>query len=199
MSTPSSIQLLRRTGRKRRREVDSALRTQAASTIATAVEARLVGVRALGMYLADDGEVDLGEAIGACWRHGVTVAVPRVAGSGMTFARLPESAALIRNRFGIAEPTPPNGRADGADDDLVPLASLTFVLAPLVAFDSDGNRLGRGGGYYDRCFAVPDAPPLVGVAFECQRVERVPVAAHDIALAAIVTEDGWQDFARDRP
>lgn len=193
LNTPDLTERLRRAGRQRRRQVGPRLRERAGEAVAAAVAARLAGVRAVGAYLADDGEVDLAGAIAVCRRRDVTVAVPRVSGRSMSFARLPRSPALVSNRFGIAEPAPPD---DAASTDGVPLAALAFVLAPLVAFDGAGHRLGRGGGYYDRCFSAPDAPPLVGVAFECQRVERIPAAAHDVGLAAIVTEDGWRDFDR---
>ena len=130
--------------------------------------------------------MDLGRVIDICRQREVAVAVPRVVGRNMTFVRLAEGAATIRNRFGIDEPAP------WAPD--WPLSALSFVLAPVVAFDDAGNRLGRGGGYYDRCFAAADAPPLVGIAFERQRVRSLPAQPHDVALAAVVTERGWRDF-----
>lgn len=149
---------------------------------------KLHGTNAVGAYLATDGEVDLRGVIAVCRQREIALAVPRVLGRDMTFAPLAAEVPTIRNRFGIDEPAPtvPDW----------PLATLSFVLAPVVAFDDAGNRLGRGGGFYDRCFAAADAPPLVGVAFECQRVASLPIKPHDVALAAVVTEAGWQDFVR---
>ena len=68
---------------------------------------------------------------------------------------------------------------------------------PLVAFDRAGNRLGQGGGYYDRALAGPSdlRPVTIGVAHAFQQVESVPVEPWDVALDAVVTEDGLLDFA----
>ena len=74
------------------------------------------------------------------------------------------------------------------------------VLAPLLACDRSGGRLGWGKGFYDRMLATRDAeaargdgerPFVVGVAFACQLVASVPMDAHDRRLDAIVTEEGW--------
>ncbi|MFZ2507973.1 MAG: 5-formyltetrahydrofolate cyclo-ligase, partial [Steroidobacteraceae bacterium] len=69
-----------------------------------------------------------------------------------------------------------------------------LVLVPLVGFDDDGNRLGMGAGFYDRHFAFLRhrqawrRPLLLGLAFEIQRLERLAVKPHDVALWGIVTE-----------
>ncbi len=161
-------------------------RRDAELAITAAIARNLHGAAAIGAYLATDWEVDLLGVIAVCRQREVTLTVPRVVGRDMTFAPLAAEAPTIQNRFGIDEPeaTVPDW----------PLAMLSFVLAPVVAFDDAGNRLGRGGGFYDRCFAAPDAPPLVGVAFECQRVLSLPAKPHDVALTAVVTEAGWKDF-----
>lgn len=73
---------------------------------------------------------------------------------------------------------------------------LDLVLVPLVGFDARGNRLGMGGGFYDRHFAFLRnrsawrRPLLIGLAFEVQRVPRLSDAAHDVPLWGIVTERG---------
>ena len=71
---------------------------------------------------------------------------------------------------------------------------LDLVLVPLVGFDRDGNRLGMGAGFYDRRFAFLRhrsawrRPLLVGLAFEVQRLERLPPMLHDVPLWGVVTE-----------
>lgn len=180
------MRALRLDCRRRRRDLHDVERRGAEVAIAAAIASKLHGIAAVGAYLATDGEVDLLGVIVVCRQREIALAVPRVVGRDMTFAPLATEEPTIRNRFGIDEPGPtvPDW----------PLATLSFVLAPVVAFDGAGNRLGRGGGFYDRCFAAPDAPPLVGVAFECQRVSSLPAKPHDVALTAVVTEAGWQDF-----
>lgn len=192
MTSPDSNHTLRLACRQRRRAIGDVERRDAEAAIVGAVVGRLADATAVGAYLATDGEVGLAGVIEACRQRGIVVAVPRVVGRGMAFAELAPDAPMVRNRFGIEEPGP-------AVPDL-PLAELSFVLAPVVAFDDAGHRLGRGGGYYDRCFAAADAPPLVGVAFECQRVPSLAAEPHDVTLAAVVTEAGWRDFrALERP
>ena len=97
---------------------------------------------------------------------------------------------LRANRFGIGEPRRlERARADWA---------LDVLLIPLVGFDDRGHRLGMGGGFYDRTLANfarrPRRPRLVGVAFECQRLSRVPEAPWDQPLDLIVT-DGRNGFS----
>jgi 5-formyltetrahydrofolate cyclo-ligase len=67
-------------------------------------------------------------------------------------------------------------------------------MLPLVGFDASGNRMGMGGGYYDRTFSFKSlkkglrGPTLIGLAHEIQRVEELPVESWDIPLTAIVTD-----------
>jgi 5-formyltetrahydrofolate cyclo-ligase len=74
------------------------------------------------------------------------------------------------------------------------------MLMPLAAFDQRGHRLGYGAGYYDRAIARMHErglkPRLIGTAFECQKVERVPEENHDVALDEILTELGLRHFRK---
>jgi len=94
---------------------------------------------------------------------------------------------LLPNRFGIPEPPLKHRHIR------MPWG-LELILLPLVAFDSDCNRLGMGGGFYDRTLAYLRhrccwrRPRLIGVAHECQRVEGLPVNEWDVALDAVITE-----------
>lgn len=122
---------------------------------------------------------------------GKQVYLPIVHGKSLKFARFTEQTHLQKNRFGIDEPV---AVATLQTD------RLNLVLAPLVAFDQNGNRLGMGGGYYDRTFAFlakcarPAALKLVGVAFEFQRTELPNPRPWDIPLDAVVTETGWHSM-----
>lgn len=91
----------------------------------------------------------------------------------------------------------------GAHGIAAPKANATrlspkLVLVPLLAFDERGYRLGYGGGYYDRTLeALRAAGPItaVGLAFEAQRVKKLPVQHHDQRLDWIITEKGAYRFA----
>ena len=69
-----------------------------------------------------------------------------------------------------------------------------ILLVPLAAFDRRGHRIGYGRGYYDRAIAAlkqaGHRPQLIGLAFACQEVSRVPAEAHDEPLDGIATEGG---------
>lgn len=99
------------------------------------------------------------------------------------FRDLVRGAELVDTGFGTAGPGP---EAEVLDPQL--------LLVPLSAFDATGNRIGYGAGHYDRAIArLRDkgmTPRLVGIAFACQEVERVPAEPHDVPLNAILTEDG---------
>lgn len=96
------------------------------------------------------------------------------------------SNQLERNRFNILEPV--------AQGDIQTLKDVDVILLPLLAFDKTGNRLGMGGGFYDRALAFkenrsPVEPPhLIGLAHQFQKVEQLPAENWDIPLDAILTD-----------
>ena len=153
-----------------------------ATAIAAQVLPRIEAEDVVAVYMAQDGEVDLQPVVQACWQRGIAVALPVISGRDLSFRAYRPETTLRRNRFRIVEP---------ADADLL---SPTTVLAPLVAFDAQGHRLGMGGGFYDRYFAAhPDARRF-GIAHDCQRADALPTDAQDIALTAVATETGWRTF-----
>lgn len=77
-----------------------------------------------------------------------------------------------------------------------------LVIAPLLAFDAEGNRLGQGGGYFDRTIAGLHArgrAVVVGLAYAGQEVPSLPREAHDRPLDAVLTEQGFRLFVREAP
>lgn len=103
---------------------------------------------------------------------------------------------FVDSALGMFEPV--NGRGWQA-------ARLDLILMPLAAFDEKGNRIGMGGGYYDRTLAATvhgpgwRRPVLVGLAFEAQRVETIPAREWDVPLDWIATEAGvYRRGAPDR-
>jgi 5-formyltetrahydrofolate cyclo-ligase len=91
--------------------------------------------------------------------------------------------------FGLREPDPSLCAR-------VEMRELTCALIPGMAFDDDGFRLGRGGGFYD-CFLsqAPSSLSRIGLMFSCQQVPKVPREPHDQALPSVITEDGLVSFS----
>ena len=147
----------------------------------------------IAAYLTFRGEPDLAQALQQLHQHGHHVYLPVVDESNMRFRSWQPDVELQMNRFNIPEPI--EGLICKPED-------LDFVLLPLTAFDAQGNRLGMGGGYYDRCFAFRslkeqiNKPELIGTAYAAQQVEVGEIALDrwDIKLDGIVTEQGWQRF-----
>lgn len=109
----------------------------------------------------------------------------------LRFARYRAGDALRTNWYGIPEPV-------HAAAQEIAAADIELVCVPLLGFDRAGNRLGQGGGFYDRSFDFllqreAAAPVLVGTGFACQELPALAREAWDVPLAAIVTEDGLID------
>lgn len=105
------------------------------------------------------------------------------------FREIADGMPMVDTGFGTTGPGPD---AAELDPDL--------LLVPLSAFDLRGHRIGYGAGYYDRAIArlraKGRAPRLIGIAFDCQEVERVPFEAHDVPLDAVLTESGLRVFQK---
>jgi 5-formyltetrahydrofolate cyclo-ligase len=148
---------------------------------------------AIGLYVSRGSEVSTVALRALARRRGCRVYLPRITDfAARRMLLLPDTGAAMRlNRYRIAEPT--GGAA-------IRPQALAVVLLPLVGFDEAGNRLGNGAGFYDRFLAGRHgrhgAPLLVGLAFECQRCRKLPAAAHDVPLDAVITERGIQVFNR---
>ena len=174
--------------RRRRAELPEA--DQAAASVAIMARlARIDVLRSAGTvagYRAIRGEVDVDASLLLLIEQGAQVTVPRVEGDAMTFLPWHPDAETAAGSFGIAEPIAGEPVAFGDHD---------VVLVPLVAFDGAGQRLGQGGGFYDRAIAgAARRPVLIGVAHSFQQVSEVPVAAWDQPLDAVVTEEHIHEF-----
>jgi 5-formyltetrahydrofolate cyclo-ligase len=139
--------------------------------------------RRLVVYAALPDELPLTEAAQNALAAGKRLLWPRVgAGAHMTFASVDRIESLVPGRYGVREPPP-----------FVPVEELgpdVLVLAPGVAFDPSGGRLGRGGGFWDRVLAEARGAVVFGVGYELQWVERVPREPHDRLVDAVLTEAG---------
>lgn len=150
--------------------------------------ASLRRARHIAVYLPNDGEIDPREFVHGARKRGVSFYLPvlhPIHRGRLVFAPWSGSTPLRRNRFGIPEPAFATSQR--------PAWALDAVLMPLVGFDREGGRLGMGGGFYDRTFAFSRryprlCPALIGLAHQCQQVERLPTASWDIALRAVVSD-----------
>jgi 5-formyltetrahydrofolate cyclo-ligase len=176
---------LRRQLRQRRREIPAAQRIAAADGLAAQLFALPFFPREgyVAGYWAIDGEIAL---------HGFQLKLPKTCvyclpvlhGEELRFAPWRAGDALVSNRFGIPEP-------DVLPSSTLEPQAMSLVVMPLVGFDAQGNRLGMGGGWYDRSFALrkfAHAPPyLVGAGFDEQRVETLHAEDWDVCADAICT------------
>ncbi len=148
------------------------------------------------MYLASDSEVDTTPILERAWKLGKEIYLPVLAPflhNRLWFTRYETDTPLVRNRFGIAEPR-------SVHRQRIPSHALDLVLTPLVGFDAEGNRLGMGGGFYDRSFAFLcrrrhwRKPRLVGLAYDFQQLPALPAHRWDVPLNAVATDSGWHVF-----
>lgn len=186
--TSADTAALRRDIRSRRAALSPAHRIAAAQQVA----ARLHGLPGLPThgyaagYWAVGGEIAL-HAWQVTLPRGLVYCLPVLHEDGvLRFAPWRADDALVTNRFGIPEP-------EIAVDSCIAAADLALAVVPLVAFDDRCQRIGMGGGWYDRTFAARrDAqcrtPMLVGVGYEMQRVPRIEPAPWDVRLDAVCTE-----------
>jgi len=144
-----------------------------------------MAARKIACYLPNDDEVDPTAIIDRAWCANKRVFVPVTDTHGtMNFCEITSDSVVTRNHYGIWEPL------SGA---FISARALDIVVTPLVAFDQGKNRIGMGGGYYDRCFHFLGnrrkwlKPKLIGVAFACQQVKNIEPNAWDIPLYRVVT------------
>ncbi len=140
----------------------------------------------VAIYLTNDGELETQPLIHKLWQLGIEVYLPRLhpfSRGNLIFLAYQPKTILTTNHLGIKEP-----KLDIRHICL--LHELDVVITPLVAFDSAGNRMGMGGGYYDRTLAnwqTQMKPYPIGFAHDCQQVKRLPIEHWDIPLPIIVT------------
>ncbi len=140
--------------------------------------------RAVHTYVAWREEVENHELLRVILREGKTVVTPKVNSQTNRLENylIPRFEALAPGAFGILEPSSARGARLFSE-----LEKRDLVIVPGLAFDRQGNRLGYGGGYYDRLLAEIHALK-VALAFAAQIVEGIPIEPHDCRVDFIVTE-----------
>jgi 5-formyltetrahydrofolate cyclo-ligase len=143
--------------------------------------------RRIAVYLPVNGEIATEALIRAAWQQGKYVYLPVLQPDrSLLFTLYSPRSTMRMNRYHIPEPELT------ADFPPQPACAMDILIAPLVAFDRQCQRIGMGAGYYDRSLADcgADTPLRVGLAYEIQRVASIPVREWDIPMHKIVTEDG---------
>ncbi len=188
---------LRKQIRERRRNLNADDKQVMDRAIQRFVETYIAQSRAnfVAAFWPFDGEPDLLPALKVLDREGVKLALPVIqhtAGSRtMIFRQWSSSTAMEDNRYGIPEPV----RAPEALLD-----DIDLVLMPLVGWDESGGRLGMGAGFYDRAlhpFRDAPSPLRVGIAYELQKVSRLPAEPWDVQLHMVLSENGWHTTPKD--
>lgn len=187
MDTAKTRKLLR----SQRRELSAKQQGIMADQIAANLCSQSFFLRAkrVGIYLANEGEVNPSIIYDICQKSGKQLFLPVIhpfKQNRLHFAKIKPDSRVTNNRFGILEPC-----IKGAT--LSPPWSLDLILMPLVGFDRRGNRLGMGGGFYDRTFAFTankpsPAPQLIGLAYSFQELKAIKPQPWDIPVSGIVTE-----------
>lgn len=144
----------------------------------------------VALYLTNDGEIDTGPLIEQLKEREFDLLLPVLhpfTKGYLNFQSVNRHTQWHNNKYGIQEPKPDASSVG-------PISTIDVIFMPLVAFDAQGNRLGMGGGYYDRTLAqlqpISDKavrPLLVGLAHDCQEVKKLPTEAWDVPIDVIIT------------
>ncbi|MGJ8679849.1 5-formyltetrahydrofolate cyclo-ligase [Paraglaciecola sp.] len=189
----SERQVLRQYFRKQRNQVPEQQQNQSALTsLQVCLRAtKLAEVNTVACYLANDGELDPKVIIEHCWQQNIQVVLPVLNPNKpghLVFVKYHALSPMTQNIYGIEEPIINH-------KNTIELQDIDLIFTPLVAFDKNGNRLGMGGGYYDRSLAPITAQKLniqlIGLAHACQEAKELPVDGWDIPLNGIVTPEQY--------
>ena len=182
---------IRQTIRQQRRSLNPLQQKIAAKELfKNAVKSQLfIRHRHIALYLSSDGEIDTRYILSFLKKTPSKIYLPTIHPLNkhqIVFCRFRNFANLTKNRFGISEP-------HFSSKDLIAAQNLSLVLFPLVAFDSMGNRLGMGGGFYDKAFkfklgAANSPPRLIGLAHDFQKQKQLPTEPWDIKLHGVMTD-----------
>ncbi len=140
----------------------------------------------IAAYFAVNGEISLGPLIDLALSQGKLIFLPNLGPQTLRFSPYFLQQKMRINRYQLPEP-------DVSDEEMLAPEALDLVLAPLVVFDAERNRIGMGGGFYDRSFAFRKEPNhprpvLIGVAHELQKVNHLEPEDWDVQLDMVVTD-----------
>ncbi len=149
----------------------------------------------VALYHAVRGEVDLSDIVSTTiHQKNKQLFLPVLSqqqDQGLVFAPIHENSEYQNNQFSIPEPI-------CKEEEYILAEQLDLILVPLLGFDIQGNRLGMGGGYYDRSLAFKQQknkkPISIGIAYDFQKVSALTAEPWDVGLDMIATESGLHKF-----
>ena len=187
-------QIMRTSIRQKRQSLSNAAQTTAADDLLVQLKnnERVKHAQHIAIYLANDGELVARPFIEWCWQEDKSVYLPIIhpfSAGHLIFLNYNENTKMRTNQYGINEP-----KLDVTAIKLV--TEIDIIFTPLVAFAQQGDRLGMGGGFYDRTLAhwyekfqsnKSIKPFPIGLAHNCQKVASIPCESWDIPLPEIIT------------
>lgn len=177
------MQSTRQLLRLKRRAIHSHDREQFAKQLSHQVQKmdNIQRVQKVALYLENDGEINPKHIDNFLKKQNVKLYLPILDDKKLKFAKV--GKYFKKNKFGIDEPV---------TTEILEGEQLDIIFMPLVGFDKNKNRLGMGGGFYDRTLAFKQRqknhnPKLYGLAFDCQKVDKIDTQPWDILLDTIIT------------
>jgi 5-formyltetrahydrofolate cyclo-ligase len=178
--------------RQEKRQWRASLEAQALERSAETLCERIIVLEAyknanrIAAYFAVNGEISLSPVIDHALENGKEVYLPNLDQKSLRFSPYFHEQKMRINKFRLPEP-------DVSDEKMLMPEQLDLVLAPLVVFDADRNRIGMGGGFYDRSFEFRKdktrlKPILIGVAHEGQKVDKLVPQYWDVRLDKVATD-----------
>lgn len=172
---------IRREVRRRIKELSPEHRSLSATKIFTQIEqtSPFQEAECIALFASMKDEVSTEYALKAWLEMGKHIVVPRVEGDIMRFYDYSPDT-MQEGAFGIMEPT---------SNDEVTAEKIDLIIVPARAFTHCGERLGRGGGFYDKYMSLNGFHAYkIGIAYACQIFDSLPCDAHDIRVDEVVTE-----------
>ncbi len=184
-ATPDAKQAMRTSMRTQVRALTERAREGHAAAACAAVGRApwFASARTVLAFVSLHDELDTSSLLRAILADGKRLAVPRVlvATGQLEAVVLTTLDDLVPGSFGVREPR---------GGTVIALSAIDVAIVPGVAFDRQGGRLGRGGGFYDRCLATRADLLTCGLAYEAQVMERVPMQDGDQRVKWLATEAG---------
>lgn len=190
-------QQIRAVVRQQRQSLSAEFQIQAAEQCADIIvnSNLLENKKNIAFYISNDNELNLQPLIEHCLSNSINCYLPILNQQHLDFVIYNEHSEFTHNKYKIPEPVAKY------DSDYISPEELDLVFLPLVAFNKNGQRLGMGGGFYDRTFAFlqnsvnnKNKPILIGIAYNLQCINSMPNDPWDIKIHGVATENEFIKF-----